>query len=74
MGNIYARFARLLPREPLQIGEITAHNADGTSTVTLPTGTIRARGQSVPVSQKAFVRGGEVIGPAPTLPSYTVEV
>jgi len=74
MANLFARFARLLPNEPLQVGEVTAHNADGTSTVTLPTGTIRARGQGVTIGLNAFIRNGEVIGEAPNLTSYSVDV
>ena len=75
MANVYARFQRLLPREPLQIGTVAAFNADGTSTVTLPSGgSLRVRGQSVAVGSKAFIRNGEVIGEAPNLAAYTLEV
>jgi len=75
MANVFARFARLLPSEPLLVGTVTAHNADGTSTITLPGGgVIRARGQAVAVSSKAFVRSGEVTDEAPSLTSYEVEV
>jgi len=75
MANVYAKFARLLPSDQLLIGAVTAHNADGTSTVTLPGGgELRARGQSVAVGSKAFVKGGDVIGEAPDLTAYEVEV
>jgi len=75
MANVYVRFQRLLPREPLQIGTVAALNADGTSTVTLPSGgSVRVRGQSVAVGSKAFIRNGEVIGEAPNLSAYTMGV
>jgi len=74
-SNLYARFARLLPAEQLLIGTVTAHNADGTSTVTLPGGgELRARGQTVAVGSKAFLQGGEITGEAPDLTAYEVEV
>jgi hypothetical protein len=37
-------------------------------------GTLRAIGQSVAVNSKAFVRGNEIIGDAPNLTSYTLDV
>lgn len=75
MANVYVRFQRLIPREPLQIGTVAALNTDGTSTVTLPSGgSLRVRGQSVAVGLKAFIRAGDVIGEAPSLTSYTMDV
>jgi len=75
MANLWAKFARLLPDEPTIIGTITAHNVDGTSTVaTLAGGTMRVRGQSVVVGNKAFIRHGEITGEAPDLPAYEVTV
>lgn len=75
MSSLYRQFLRLLPRDPLQVGTVTALNADGTSDVQLPGNqVIRVRGQAVPVGQKAFVRAGEVLGPAPNLPVFLVEI
>jgi hypothetical protein len=34
----------------------------------------RARGVQVPVGQQAYVRAGTVEGPAPTLPTFTIDV
>lgn len=63
------------PPEPMLIGEVLAHNADGTSTVVLPGGgVVRARGVSVAEGSKAFVMGGEVRGAAPALDSVTITV
>ncbi len=75
MANPYRALLDLLPADPLLIGEVTAHNADGTSVVTLPDGaTIQARGQSVPEGSTAFVQSGEIRGAAPDLPSHSVDV
>ncbi len=75
MSNAYRALLDLLPADPLLIGEVTAHGADGTSAVTLPDGAIvQARGQSVPVASMAFVQSGEVRGAAPNLPSHVIEV
>lgn len=74
-GNTYKRFLALLPADPLLVGEVTAHNTDGTSDVELPGATtIRAQGQTVAVGLRAFVQGGRVIGEAPDLPYFEVEV
>lgn len=73
--NLWRRFQELLPTDPLLVGEVLAHNADGTSTLEAPDGAVyRARGQSVAVGNNAFVRGGVVQGPAPDLPAYEAEV
>ncbi|MDT0496535.1 hypothetical protein RM530_04035 [Algiphilus sp. W345] len=75
MSNLYREFRRLIPREPLQVGTVTAHNADGTSDVQLPGNqTVRARGQDVAIGGKAFVRAGQIEGAAPNLPSYNITV
>lgn len=75
MANLWAKFKSLIPEEPLVIGRIISINGDGTSTVELfDGGRMRVKGQSVPVGQQAFVRFGEIIGPAPTLPLVVVEI
>ncbi len=75
MRNLYRQFLELIPHDPLQVGEVTSHNSDGTSTLQLPGGgLLRARGQGVAVGLKAFVRAGEVKGEAPDLQDVTVEV
>lgn len=74
--NLYVRYTRLRPRDPVLLGQVTAHNADGTSDVTLPDGSVlRPQGQSVAVSSYAFVQAGRVQGQAPDLtPAVTVNV
>jgi len=73
--NDYRRFVQLLPDTPLVSAEVLSHNGDGTSTVQTPDGaTFRARGQGVAVGSNAFVRGGDVVGDAPTLPGVSATV
>ena len=75
MSNLYKQFLDLMPSEPLQVGEVTAHNADGTSSVTILDGsTLRARGTDVSVGNRAFVKGGVIQGRAPSLPYYEFEL
>lgn len=75
MSNLFTQFRRLLPSDPLLVGEVTAHNADGTSDLQLPGNqTIRVRGQGVAVGLKAFAQGGEIRGRAPDLPATTIFV
>ncbi|MCR9089884.1 MAG: hypothetical protein NXI11_00845 [Proteobacteria bacterium] len=74
MANPYRQFLRLLPRRPLLVGEITATNSDGTVDVTLPDGkVVRVRGSGT-VGDRVFVQDGEVRGPAPNLPTFSVSV
>lgn len=73
--NLWRRFQTLLPSDPLLVGEVVSHNADGTSTLQAPDGAyLRVRGQGVTVGLMAFVRGGRIEGEAPNLPDYEVDV
>jgi len=73
--SLLTRLRALLPTDPLLVAEVTAHNADGTSTVEFPGGeAARVRGQDVAVGLNAWVKGGRVEGEAPMLTSYVVEV
>ena len=73
--NIWKQFNGLLPKDPLLVATVAAHNADGTSSVTWPGGGQSiVQGQSVAVGVKAFIQGNRVQGPAPALPLYEFEV
>ncbi len=73
--NIFKRFERLIAGEPLMVVTVSAHNTDGTSTVTtMGGGSMTLRGQGVAVGQNAFARDGEIKGAAPSLPYYELEV
>lgn len=66
MPNIYRQFLDLLPKRPLEVGDVTAINA-GLATITLPGGGVmQARGQAT-MGQRVFVRDGVIEGPAPAL-------
>ena len=57
------------------VAEVIAHNADGTSTVSFPNGsTLKVLGQSVAVSDYAFIRDGEIRGEAPATTPVTLDV
>lgn len=73
--NLWARFRRLLPGDPLIVVTVAGINGDGTSTVTTPGGgAIRVIGNSVAVGDKAYIKGGAIIGEAPNLQHYEIEV
>lgn len=75
MKNLWTQFRGMLPGNSLDVGTVTAHNSDGTSLITLPSGKkITARGTTVAVGSKAFVRAGLVEGEAPDLESVEIEV
>lgn len=73
--NLWKTFKGLLPTDPLLVGTVASHNADGTSTVTLPGGGVLvALGQDVDVGLLAFVQTGRVQGVAPALTTETIEI
>ena len=73
--NLYKQLLDILPSDPLLVGEVTAHNADGTSTVELPDGALLyPRGQGVSIGSNAFVRRGLVEGEAPSLAVELIDV
>jgi len=73
--NLWAKFRRLLPGDPLLVVEVAAVNADGTSTVTTPAGgAMRVLGTTVAVGKNAYIKGGAIISEAPTLTHYEIEV
>jgi hypothetical protein len=74
MPNVWRQFAQLLPESPLLLGTVLADHADGTVTVQLLDGGLLRVTGSGTVSDRVFVRDGEVVGPAPTLPSVDIEV
>lgn len=71
--NVWKQFEALLPADPLLVGEVIAHNPDGTSTVRLPGAQIiQVQGQAVPVGNRAFVQSNRVQGEAPSLTTLEV--
>ena len=73
--NQARKFQALIDKEPTLTGTIQAHNADGTSDVLMTGGgTVRALGQSVPVSGLALIQQGRVIGAAVNLPAFNLTV
>ena len=75
MSNQWKQFAALIPGDPLLVGTVLSHEADGTSTVQLPDGGIlRPQGQDVTVGDRAFVQSNRVQGEAPALLAVEVNV
>lgn len=74
--NPWKRFVGLLPGGVRTVGTVASINTtSGTSLITLRNASqMTAQGTSVPVGQKAFVVDGLLVGQAPALPQYEVEV
>lgn len=74
--NPWKRFIGLLPGGSRTVGTVTSVNLqNGTSVITLRNGNqISAKGTGVARGLKAFVVDGQVVGQAPALPQYEVEV
>jgi hypothetical protein len=75
MSNPWISFGKLFDAGAKTIVTVTTVNADGTSIITLRSGsTLRVQGDSVTAGDKAIIQGGKIIGRAPNLPVQTVEV
>ncbi|KJR97277.1 MAG: hypothetical protein VR65_25440 [Desulfobulbaceae bacterium BRH_c16a] len=73
--NLWARFRKLLPGSPLIVVTVVTVNTDGTSTVTTSSGgAMRVLGTSVEATKKAYVKDGAIIGEAPNLQHFEIEV
>lgn len=69
--NPWARFKRLLPETPLTVVTVLSVGTDGTSLVTTSSGGVmRVFGTDVAQGDKAYIRAGAIVGPAPNLPHY----
>lgn len=73
--NPWQQWRGLQPAPRTLWARVIELHPDGTATVELPGGDrFRARGHGVAMNAAAFVRGGEVIGPAPEVVPMTLEV
>lgn len=73
MTNLFTRFRRLLPSEPLRSGTVTAYS-DGVATITEANGGVsKARGDAA-VGDRVFFRAGAIEGPAPDLTPVSITV
>ncbi|GAB2703961.1 hypothetical protein GCM10027195_03050 [Comamonas sediminis] len=71
--NLAKLFEQVLPKRPLQVGDVV--ESDGSiCTVELPGGgRLRARGD-MEVGEKVFVRDGVIEGQAPNLPLMSIQI
>lgn len=73
--NPISRFRNLNPTGRLYIATVIDHRPDGQSLVEADDGTLTVvQGQGVAESARAIVQGGQIVGPAASLPSVDVEV
>lgn len=73
MSNPLRDFLRLIPGDPLLVGDVSSI-ANELRTITLPDGsTVTAKGP-FEVGQRVFVRGGLIEGPAPSLAVVSISV
>lgn len=75
MNNIFNRFQSLTPATTMSVVTITVNNGDGTSDATTLAGiAIVVKGESVTPGNRAYVRNGEIVRPAPNLTISNLEV
>ncbi|MGY4106803.1 hypothetical protein [Aeromonas encheleia] len=73
--NLFKRFMELVPgADPLLVGTVTATTSTSTTLEALGGGVVVVRGGGVAIGQKAFYQAGAIVGSAPDLPTYEIEV
>lgn len=73
--SLWQEFNEAVGRDPLLIVRIVELHPDASSTVEFPNGSrLRVRGNSVAAGSHAFIRSGEVRGPAPDITLVELEV
>ncbi|MNY62001.1 hypothetical protein D3C86_1987560 [compost metagenome] len=73
--NLFKRFMELIPgADPLLVGTVTATTGTSTTLTALGGGVVVVRGGGVAIGQKAFYQAGAIVGLAPDLPTYDIEV
>jgi len=73
--NLSTRFASLVATQARQVAVVEEVHGDGTSTVQAPTGSYyRVEGTDVPVGQPAWIEDRRIVGAAPDMPVYPVDV
>ncbi|HDS1131106.1 TPA: hypothetical protein QDZ99_003052 [Stenotrophomonas maltophilia] len=74
--DLWDQFGDLVGGSPRLIATVTAHNSDGTSSLTTYDGVqMRAFGQlQLTVPYNVWVRGGRLVEAAPNLPLYDLTV
>lgn len=74
--NLWDRFGEVVSSNPRLLATVTAHNSDGTSTLTTYDGVkMRAFGQlQLAIPYNVWVRGGRLVEAAPNLPSIELLV
>jgi hypothetical protein len=67
MTNLFNKFQALVGSSMTELVNITANNANGTSSATTLSGvSIVVRGESVSPGNRAIVQNGSVMGPGPS--------
>lgn len=74
--ELWSQFGELVSGSPRILATVTAHNTDGTSSLTTAEGAqIRARGQlGQAIPYNAWVQAGRVVEAAPNLPIVQLTV
>lgn len=74
--DLWSQFGDLVAGSPRVLASVTAHNADGTSSLTTAEGAeIRARGQlGGAIPYNVWVQDGRVVETAPNLPIVQLTV
>ncbi|MFT0214076.1 hypothetical protein VQ643_15985 [Pseudomonas sp. F1_0610] len=74
--NPWKRFINLLPDGGRVVGTVVWQDKNaGITRVQLRNGTeLSAQGVDVEIGRKVFIKDGQVVGPAPELPQFDIEV
>jgi hypothetical protein len=75
MANAWSALAKLFDSQPVQMGSVTAHLANGTSIVTTPEGgTVTVDGIDKAIGTRLSFKGRVVLEELPNVPLTTLDV
>ena len=73
--SLWQEFGDAVGRDPLLVARVIEVHGNAASIVEFPNGSrLRVRGAEVAVNAYAFIRGGEIRGPAPAISPVELEV
>ena len=74
-NNLWRRFQRLIPQDPILYAEVTSVHQDGRSTVELPGGALlRVRGDGYDTGTPVYIQSRRILEEAPALEYFEATV
>jgi len=74
VANLWRKFKTLIDGPPLEVVTVLSISGGTSKCATYSNGVVIVSGSNVPVGNKAFIQDGRIVGEAPDLTYYEIEV